>query len=691
MQIKEAQGLTFLRGGGDMGKLIRSKDWSSSGLGTPDTWPQSLRTVVSILLNSQFPMFVWWGKDLITIYNDAYRQVAGEKHPAALGEPGPKVWAEIWDVVGPLAENVMLEGISNWAEDQILYINRKGFIEETYFTFSYSPILDESGKVGGVFCACTETTEKVLAARKIKENEENLRNTILQSPVAMCILQGPEFVVNIANEPMFELWGRPAADLLNKPIFEGLPEARQQGLEELLQQVTATGKRFVANERLVVLPRKGKLENVYINFVYEPFRHSDGTISGIIAVAIDVTEQVSARKKIEESEQELQLRVGERTAELEKQNHLLDNILTNSSNGISVTEMIRDINGEVIDAKTIMANNAAVNFTGLPREVYLSKTAAELDPDILQTPYGQTCLKTLGTGEPSLIQYFLAYTGRWLELTISKMDDDHLIHIFTDITPIKEAQLQLEKTIDELKRSNANLEDFAYAASHDMKEPIRKIHFFSDRLKHELEDQLSDTQTQLFNRMENAANRMGTLIDDLLTFSHVGRGLPDVESIDLNVKFKNVLEDLEVVIQEKGAVVKAGLLPTIKGHKRQLQQLFQNLIGNALKYSKPDVPPVIEMHCSTITGKEAAQHVSAEEANHSFYMIEVKDNGVGFEQKDADRIFNVFTRLHSNAEYRGTGVGLSIVKKVMENHKGYVWAESKPGAGASFKVLFPIE
>src|SRR4051812_2518830 len=126
------------------------------------------------------------------------------------------------------------------------------------------------------------------------------------------------------------------------------------------------------------------------------------------------------------------------------------------------------------------------------------------------------------------------------------MDDNHLIHIFTDITPVKETQLQMERMVEELKRSNSNLEDFAYAASHDMKEPIRKIHFFSDRLKQELQDKLTDNQMQLFNRMENAAERMRSLIDDLLAYSHVSKGLPDVEEINLNKKVRNVLEDLEL-------------------------------------------------------------------------------------------------------------------------------------------------
>jgi PAS domain S-box-containing protein len=257
---------------------------------------------------------------------------------------------------------------------------------------------------------------------------------------------------------MYELWGKRADQILQRPIFEGLPEARNQGFEHLLGQVYTTGVPFTASERPVQLPRKDGVETVYVNFVYEPFRDGNGGISGIIAVANDVSEQVRARKRIEESEQELQQRVRARTAELESQKNLLNSILTNSSNGISVTEMIKDASGNVIDATTILANDAAVRFTGLPKDIYLSKRATDLDPDIFSKPYGKTCVQTLATGEPAFIQYFLEVTGRWLELTISKMDDDHLIHIFTDVTPIKESQLQLEKTVEELRRSNRNLE-----------------------------------------------------------------------------------------------------------------------------------------------------------------------------------------------------------------------------------------
>jgi PAS domain S-box-containing protein len=688
MMNKDGSTLAFLNGGGEMGERIRLKDWDNTAVGNPRSWPQSLRTSINILLNSKFPMFVWWGKELITFYNDSYIDVAGEKHPTLLGKSGKEGWAEIWDELGPLVETVF-QGTSTWSEDLLLNMNRHGYVEETYFTFSYSPIFNDEGNVEALFCACIETTEKVLAARRIEQSERNLRNTILQSPVAMCILKGPSFVVEIANGRMFELWGRNAEDMVQKPIFEGLPEARRQGLEEILVNVYETGEEFVGYERPVMLPRNGTVENVFINFVYHPFREGDGTISGIIAVAIDVTQQVLARKKIEESEQELQVRVQERTNELEKQSHLVDNILQNSSNGISVTEMVRDEKGEVIDAKTILANDGAIRNTGLSREVYLSKLATELDPNIISSPYGQSCIETLRTGVPFVIQYFLEITGRWLELTVSRMDEDHLIHIFTDVTSVKEAQIQLERTVEELKRSNANLEQFAYAASHDLKEPVRKITTFSNLLQADFSNKLSEKQLKLFQRMDSATERMSVLIDDLLNYSHSTKGILNIEEIDLNKKVQRVLEDLELQVQEKQAEIIVDPLPAIKGNRRQIQQLFQNLLSNALKYSKAGVRPVIHISYKFTKGQETGAKLEGEERNHYYHVISVRDNGIGFEQEYAEEIFNIFTRLHSRFEYAGSGVGLSIVRRVVENHKGFVYAESEPGKGSVFTIILP--
>ncbi|MDX6750666.1 PAS domain S-box protein [Geminicoccaceae bacterium 1502E] len=158
----------FLAGGGEMGALMRARDWRGSPLGPPSGWPQSLRTAVSILLNSRYPMFVFWGPSLVKIYNDGYRPILGAKHPWALGRPGPEVWPEIWDTIGPMVERVVVHGEATFSDDLMLVMHRHGYPEEVYFTFSYSPIRDESGGVGGMFCACTETTGKVIGERRLE-------------------------------------------------------------------------------------------------------------------------------------------------------------------------------------------------------------------------------------------------------------------------------------------------------------------------------------------------------------------------------------------------------------------------------------------------------------------------------------------------------------------------------------------
>jgi PAS domain S-box-containing protein len=245
---------------------------------------------------------------------------------------------------------------------------------------------------------------------------------------------------------------------------------------------------------------------------------------------------------------------------------------------------------------------------------------------------------------------------------------------------VEQRTRELAEANKELRRSNQNLEEFAHAASHDLKEPVRKVHFFTQQLKQQLNARLGEGEIRLFARIENATQRMANLIDDLLLYSHVSQRPHEKESIDLNEKVQRVLEDLELDIQEKLAIIHVGNLPTVKGYRRQLQQVFQNLISNALKYSKRDVPPHITIMASEVTENEKAYH-----------LIAVKDNGIGFEQEYADKIFQMFTRLHGKAEYSGTGVGLSIVKKVLENHNGFIKAESTPGEGSTFAVLLPAE
>jgi PAS domain S-box-containing protein len=237
----------------------------------------------------------------------------------------------------------------------------------------------------------------------------------------------------------------------------------------------------------------------------------------------------------------------------------------------------------------------------------------------------------------------------------------------------------LLQTNKELQRSNAYLEEFAHAASHDLKEPIRKIHFFTNQLKETLGSDLNDAEKNSFSRIENASQRMRHLIDDLLLYSHVTQRPTEKENVDLNEKVRQALEDLDLDIEEKGAVIKSENLPVVKGYRRQLQQLFQNLISNAVKYSKEGINPLIAITATQV-----------EKQGKLYHLIAVADNGIGFAQEYENKIFQMFARLHGKSEYSGTGVGLSIVKKIVENHDGFIEVQSSPGEGAAFNIFLPV-
>ncbi len=250
-------------------------------------------------------------------------------------------------------------------------------------------------------------------------------------------------------------------------------------------------------------------------------------------------------------------------------------------------------------------------------------------------------------------------------------------------------QKELELKIEELNRSTSELEQFAYVASHDLQEPLRKIRSFGDRLLHRQSDKLDEDGKLNVQRMFDAAVRMQKLIEDLLGFSRLVRTENKFELTNLNDVMMLVINDLDELVKTKKGIITVGNLPVIYSVPTQMQQLFQNLITNALKFSKEGVPPEILIQSSIVKGsmiKNARDTAPSE----YYYEITVTDNGIGFDEKYLDRIFVIFQRLHGKMEYGGTGIGLAVSKKIISNHKGYITASSKTGQGATFKIYLPI-
>lgn len=480
------------------------------------------------------------------------------------------------------------------------------------------------------------------------------------------------------NEMSVNYLGTDKDYLYHNDIFTCVHPADKEKVKLAWQRAIQTGTIYEAEYRLK------KYDGEYRWFLGRgvPMKDNEGQIVKWYGTSTDIHEQ----KLISE---DLERRVKDRTDDLERQRSLLENILRHSPSGITVYSAIRDAAGNIIDLQCILANNAAERFTGIPLKERLDKTLLQQEPMLKESALFKQAVNTMEAGTPFRSEYFYRPIESWLELSVVKMDDNHLINVFRDITPIKKVNEQLKQHIDELQAANTELEHFAYAASHDLKEPIRKIHIFADYLKLSLANNVTAEQQRYFERMMASAKRMQLLIDDLIAYTYASQA-NDEELVDLNNILDSVLQDLDLHIEEKEAVIKKENLVTIKGNVRKWQQVFHNLIDNALKYCHPSKPPVIEISCKTVYGDQVMNSSAKLRTNSKYYLIEVSDNGIGFNNEDKERIFSIFQRLHSQ-EYRGTGLGLSIVKKIVENNNGNIVASSLENKGATFSIYLPTD
>ncbi|MFC5408704.1 PAS domain-containing protein [Larkinella bovis] len=998
----------FLTGGGEVGHLLRSFDWSGNPLGEPDQWPQSLKTAVSIVLRSGYPMFIWWGPHLINIHNDAYIPLMGHKHPAFLGKPAPEIWYEIWEEsLLPMKNRVFDQQESVYGQELMLLLERKEFPEEGYFNFSYSPIIDETGQVGGLFCACHEETDKVLRQRRLQtlnelssritpapdrdsvgraaievltknykdlpfsafylldaqqtearlsgtsgvlandavfaqtvplqtglagdfwnvqavaqtgepalienvsekitalqhaitdrlpdrayvlpiqpgnpENrfgvlvfglsphrafdteyriflemigaqiatvidtleahemelqrsrqlaeidrvaqetiaqnrqkaDEHVRSIIHQAPVGIAVLMGDQFVFEAANETYGSLVDKHPDEILGKPMLDALPELRGQGITELLANVVKTGQPYFGNEFPVTLNRAGRPELVYFNFIYQPLRRADQSVSGIIVVANDVTELVTSKYKLQESERQFRNLViqspiamaifrgpefiieianetmlktlWKRTLREVQGKKLLDifpelrdqpypQLLTNVlQTGISHTDKealtyiktkagvgkyyldyeyaplfgtdnrvagimvtVNDVSEKVLarisineaEQRSRLAIEAAEMGTydldletggflyserlaaifGLARHQPFPRIAFEerIHPDDLPVR-ARAYEQALKTGR-LLYEVRLKESGGqipWVRVVGSIIFNEQkqpvrLLGAAIDITQQVEARKSLEEAAEvlekrveqrtlelqnsnhELLRTNHELEQFAYIASHDLQEPLRKIQTFSELLRESLHDEASSQV--LLEKISSSAQRMSALIRGVLNFSRLSKTDEQFVPTDLNQILASVKTDFELLLEQKGAILSQDTLPTIPAIPLQLTQLFTNLIGNSLKFSEKN--PVIHISSSRPSSEEI-KSIPPLNPDKTYIKLTFKDNGIGFDQNYAEQIFIIFHRLNGRKSYSGTGIGLALCKKIVENHQGFIAAESTPDQGATFSVYLP--
>ncbi|HEX8561749.1 MAG TPA: PAS domain-containing protein [Flavobacterium sp.] len=514
---------------------------------------ESAQRLRSFIESAPFPIGVYIGKEMrIEMVNQAILDAWG-RDESVLGRTYAEVLPELeGQNIYEKLDEVYTTGQPYHARNSGVDLEVDGKLQTYYFNYSFTPLFNADGSVYGVMNTAAEVTELVVAQMALKESERNFRTMIVQSPVAMCMLYGPDLVVEIANQAMITLWGKEEDQVMHKPIFDGLPDAREQGLEEMLSQVYNQGETVKANEMPVNLIRSGKPDTVYLNFVYEPYRDGSGKITGVLAIAIDVTAQVVARHQIEKV--------------------------------------------------------------------------------------------------------------------------------------VKERTKELEQTNNSLQKSNAELEQFAYIASHDLQEPLRKINMFTDLLQSSIVDP-NERATRHMQSISSSAKRMTKLVTDILQYSQLSQTQDSFTPTDLNDIFEDVMADFDFIVEEKHARIVPHNLPALEAIPLQMVQLFHNLISNSLKYSRADVAPVIHISGAKLSVEDAKKLGLSK--RRSYVSISFSDNGIGFSQVYADKIFSIFQRLHGRGQYEGTGIGLAMCRKIAENHGGIIYANGREGEGAEFVVVLP--
>ena len=816
-----------MQGGGEMGELTRNFDWQKTSVGSPEQWPLSLRTTVGIILHSAFPMFLFWGKDLLCFYNDAYRPSLGidGKHPL-IGKKAKEAWPEIWDFIQPIIEKVMTTGVASWYEDQLLPIYRNGKMEDVYWTFSYSPAYGDDGQVAGVFVTCTETTEKIKAAEVVMESKDQLQfaveaadlgtwelnpftnkfrgndrlkawfglspeeeielslatnviaekdrdrvnaaisyaltfesggfydvdytiqnpltlketivkakgkayfndqnqayrfsgtlqdvtsetmirkqlamevaeqklakamleeselfshSVIYNSPVAKIVFTGPEMKITIANENMLHILGRDSS-VLGKPFLEVMPELAQTPLIERMNHVFLTGETYTQPEEKLELIRFGKPYTGYYSYIYKALRQVSGEIYGIMATATEITDQVVARQKIEVQEKELR------------------DLISAAPIGICVVSGNPLRAEEVNDRFLLISGKSREQFLNHPYWVVLPEIAS-LFEDALQNVIDTGVRFTSEEHEMMLIREGIEEkiyaTFEYVPVADINNKVTKVIILAIDVTHQVETIKRIEQAVNErtkelaelnysLKRSNSELEQFAYIASHDLQEPVRKISTFMQMLERSIGD-VSEQSKNYIDKIYGSTDRMAKLIRDVLAFSQIAQVTHDSEEVDLVQVIRTVEADFELLIEQTGATIEMNNLPVITANASQMTQLFNNLMSNALKYIRPGMPPCIQISAA-IAKKEKVESHPQLSTNKKYYHITFSDNGIGFEQEHADRIFKIFQRLHGKAEFEGTGIGLSICRKIVQSHQGHISAAVGENGGAVFNILLP--
>lgn len=533
----------------------------------------------------------------------------------------------------------------------------------------------------------------VLARKAVEESAATLKAVVDFAPAAIALFTGPDLVVEMPNQAFLNIAGK-GREITGKPLRSAMPELVDQPFMDILDTVYRTGKAYEAFGVPGNIIENGLLTPHFFNFSYIPLLNAQGNVYAILDVTIDVTSDILNKKQLEESEAFLKeaIEVAElatwtieaKTNKLTYSSRLYDWYGINpEENDISaVFERVEPIDRQRVADATQKALTPGSD--GVFDEEFTIKSLTTGRKRVIHSQ-GKTLmdaegnpLKIVGTAQDITV-------SKQLQLALEQEIQKRTEELDASNEEIQAANEELAATNEELSQSNESLsvsnqdlQQFAHVASHDLKEPLRKIKTFLSRVEMDSENVYSPKTINFLQKINHSVSRMEAMIEGVLNYSRVNVNGQKIENIALSAVLADIIVDLEVLMTEKAAEIKYTDLPEIEGSPMLLYQLFYNLIVNALKFSASDRPPRVTITASPLLRRNAP-----------FYQIEVSDNGIGFDQIHAERIFNTFTRLNTKDQYEGTGLGLALCKKIVLRHHGSIQAIGEKGRGARFIIQLP--
>lgn len=631
--------------------------------------------IESLLAASHDPILILDGDYKIRKANTHFYEVFGTVQEETENKSLFEISEKSWDVpeVKNLLSRILPESLG--AENYAVELSLKGN-EQHSLLLNARQVIDKEDKSALIFLVIEDITdrkngEKLLREAEIKRQESEDRFRVVADTAPVLIwLSGTDKLCYFFNKNWFEFTGRTMQQELGNGWREGIHPDDYQRCFNIYNTNFDARKEFYMEFRL----RRHDGQYRWISDKGVPRYDINGNFTGYVGSCMDIHDQKDFTDALESM-------VRIRTQELEQSRSFLNSVLNSTYYGIASYEPIRNKDGKITDFRILYSNPEVPANFGMTVEDVVGRTCIEVYSGIFENGVFKKLVNCMESGTADTYEIDVQQNGKtlWLSAAIEKVNNT-LTVTSKNITKEKEIALHLEHINEQLNNKNKELASLTYIASHDLQEPLRKIQMFTSRILDNDSKNLSEGSQSYFKSITSTAYRMQNLIDAVLSYSKMDSEKYKFEKTNLNTLLKEVLSQMDVSLDEKGATIERGELPTVKIIPIYFQQLFLNILNNALKYSKPDVKPIIKISVE----KEIS-------ATQNYWKISIADNGIGFEPQYKDKIFEAFQRLHGKMEYIGTGIGLAICQKIAHKHGGFITADGEPGVGATFHIFIPTK